>query len=336
MLPIIRTLRVVALAIAIVLATMTLGKRRQRTSLYVLHVSHKSGSMWSHRSFGQLCGLTGRHLFSTNGWHCCPERLASCCPFGFVNATLIDAIYAKPISGVPVSSQKATLETLADVERYLDEEDKPYTFPLDTNHFISDQDVCMGPFREFRPIATDKRLVPIIVLRNPLDVVVSAYYSFVWTHAANPELEAARPVWRNLSIDEFALSFGPRMKLKTEYIHQLVKTYPGHVTSYAELALSYRTWVRKVAVLMDIRDADMVAGMLDVKNQPSIPKPPVGTENIQHIRAIVPGNYRLHLQPDTIQRLERLFADQIELLKQVEHGLQLENLYGLPEKAHWT
>jgi hypothetical protein len=231
---------------------------------------------------GQMCGLRTLHLFSHNTWTCCASQAASCCRDGYVKATTMPLEDKKPvIDASSLISIAAYFRSESDAVLH-----DTLTIPVTSS---TSRDFCVGPLRMSQPlnVGNDVTITPIFILRHPLDILVSQYYSYGWTHPPNAVLTRVRYIIQRHSADEFALAMAPVVKAQLALALTLD---PAHVTAYSEMVLAPHSWMRRVARLMRFDDPDTVAELLAVKNKDDMVVPGhVVQDTFGHRRVGVPG-----------------------------------------------
>jgi hypothetical protein len=184
----------------------------------------------------------------------------------------------------------------------------------------------VGAMRNFNSLSEwNQRLdiKQIVLVRNPIDMIVSAYYSFGWTHGAGDSKI------RNMTIEEFAESSYPGSKrFYKEAFADLVTTATVHdpeslYVSYDELVLSYRTFLNKVAKFLELRFEEEKANMIyeltccTAKGQVNILRQArlQDRESKSHHRSVIPGRGSLHFTPMYYRHLLDFFSRELTSLK---------------------
>jgi len=196
----------------------------------------------------------------------------------------------------------------------------PDDIPASVADVFRPRGYCYGVFRDPRnsfeiPIL---ETAPIILqIRDPRDILVSDYYSIAYSHAppgtsaGTSYLErflADRERARSMGIDEFALEKAPHVLDVYRRYDPLIERPNTRIHRYEDLVFRKRWWLRDLADHLGWRVSDQavheVADHHDV-----IPK----TERIDKmIRKVAPGDHVDKLRPETIVRLNDLFADVLE------------------------
>lgn len=168
-----------------------------------------------------------------------------------------------------------------------------------------------GPFRQYPhdTIADLGLYTSVLLVRDPRDVLVSAYYSALHSHpapggqAAEAFLEGRRAL-QHLSIDA---AVGEYLPTFLQYYQQFIDNLDldrTHIFRYEDVIYDKQKWTAELAKIIDApisaTDAASIAGQHDI-----IPE----RERIaEHIRQVHPGNYKAKLKPETIESINRAFA----------------------------
>ncbi|MCX6579054.1 MAG: sulfotransferase domain-containing protein [Candidatus Aminicenantes bacterium] len=178
-----------------------------------------------------------------------------------------------------------------------------------------------GPFRSLNrgvPNYDDYKI--ILVLRDPRDVIVSAYYS-IYSHIM-PTLEGKekrqtrvnrRKRLRELSVDEYVIE-----KLNSDS-HFLDRYYEYHKVlmgkpnvlflKYEDMVTDFGPWLDRLLAFLDL---DVAPGLIaEIKAGADFK---VSSENIyKHKRQVTPGDHKRKLKPETIDILNNKTAEVLKL-----------------------
>jgi hypothetical protein len=181
------------------------------------------------------------------------------------------------------------------------------------------------------------------MIRDPRDMIVSAYFSFGWLHSD----AAANAHIRNMTVDQFALKEEPNPVGATEigtakfykYIF-LPLVGPQHlrfkvrhvspvdrmIVSYNEMVLAYPHFLETIGAFLKVPKG--LAHMIDQATCCTSRDSPTNLlramarlersgETQHHIRSLLPGNYRQRLSESTNNELKRIFGPELNLLQSV-------------------
>jgi len=159
----------------------------------------------------------------------------------------------------------------------------------------------------------DQYLV-LLMIRDPRDVLVSAYYSVVYSHAAPDEHSGKHDPFLQLrhtaqakTIDEFVIAESDRTyKNLDRYKALLLEKYPHtYVTGYEQMTSNFPAWLKDLLDHCQLEISSEVFQSIVGENTRAVPS----VENIhQHIRKGKAGDYKEKLKPETIQYLNEKFA----------------------------
>jgi len=145
----------------------------------------------------------------------------------------------------------------------------------------------------------------ILLVRDPRDMLVSAYYSFRESHGipnsgpVKTSLERTRKRLLNLTLDEYVRSAATPLKAKYFRLMTLLATRNLLLRRYEDIIFDKESFVRDIADFFEIdlpfEDIAVIAGKHDI-----IPE----TENTsKHIRQVKPRNFESKLSPGTVEEI---------------------------------
>jgi len=181
---------------------------------------------------------------------------------------------------------------------------------------------CFGPFRgslvlNMLDMSANRLLVHV---RDPRDCVVSAYYSFGYSHSVPPgEEEQKRFLERrerilSQSIDEFAVDeIGTAVQRIRTYLKHARRADRYLISRYEDMVLDFPAWAQKISAFIGGDDGraavDELVSRISFETE---------AEDIySHKRQVQPGDHRRKLQPETIDRLNEACED---LLAKLGYG----------------
>ena len=195
---------------------------------------------------------------------------------------------------------------------------------------------CFGPIRAgaAEPVIPDdlSSYRAILHLRDPRDVLTSLFFSHVYSHPRtlgrfNPSDEQ-RACWEEAGIDEFVLQRAPHT---LEAYRALCSSLLGKenvlLVKYESLTANYAEWLgqylsafahfepRPKEPLKVIRISNTLSHIHQRLYNKYRHEFTVSAENIRnHKRQITPGDHQRKLAAETIEELNRVFADVLERL----------------------
>jgi hypothetical protein len=194
--------------------------------------------------------------------------------------------------------------------------------PCDIDQPFRQIGFCYGGFREFPafpvPFLDSARIA--FLVRDPLDMITSLYFSMRYSHSLPPpsanagdreELLSARSRLEHVDIDAFAL----------ESAYDYVRKFEGYIAQgfhwrtnvatyrYEDVIFKKRMWIDHLCswfgwdVPSDFKDG--VAAQFDIVVE--------GERPDQHIRQVKPGNHRSHLRKETIDAIHEVLAGPLRM-----------------------
>lgn len=178
-----------------------------------------------------------------------------------------------------------------------------------------------GPFRSFnRGIANIDDYKIILVLRDPRDVIVSAYYS-IYSHIM-PTLEKKekrqnrvnrRKLLRELSVDDYVInklnSDSQFLNRYYEYYNELMDKPNVLFLKYEDMVTNFEPWLER---LLEFLNLDVDPGLIaEIKAGADFK---VTNEDIyKHRRQVTPGDHKRKLKPETIAVLNEKTDEVLKL-----------------------
>lgn len=187
---------------------------------------------------------------------------------------------------------------------------------------------CYGGFRSFPrfDIPILKQSKPILLVRDPRDMLVSHYYSARDSHAlpgnilksAKIDMQSQREFARSVAIDKYVRSYPAKhfSRLLEDYRSLLISRHDVKIYRYEDVIYNKTAWIMDMVKYFGW-DIPMSISEEIGKMHDHIPS----EENSnQHIRQVHPGNYREKLQPETIAWLNEYFEDDLREFGYGEDG----------------
>ena len=257
------------------------NKWREPSRNIIAYTTHKAGSMVLHRVLKDICELNRIRFFSPN---------KSMIPF------------ARIFAG---------------------------------EDFIARKRGCFGPIRFFVPTRALGEASIILHLRDPRDVLVSMFYSYCYMHAGEIEPDTGyRKEVAAAGIDRFVLDMvgepfyeyrgdygiGSRYKKNVgtvldryeRYVTELLGRANTIAVSYEEMVLAFPSWLEKICRAFDLTNPEETRAVVTARHANSVA---AGEEDVRsHKRKVTPGDHREKLRPETIRRLDQIFAPMLDKL----------------------
>jgi len=178
---------------------------------------------------------------------------------------------------------------------------------------------CFGPFRgpmvlKMLDMSRNRLLVHV---RDPRDCVVSAYYSFGYSHTIPPGKEEKqrfmerRERIRTQSIDDYAIAeIGTVAKRLEAYMRHARRAERHLISRYEDMVLDFPIWVRKISAFIGGGDGSAAVEKLERK----VSFETKGEDIYKHKRQVLPGDHRRKLKPETIAQLNEFCGDLLDKL----------------------
>jgi len=155
---------------------------------------------------------------------------------------------------------------------------------------------------------------PVIMIRDPRDVLVSAYYSYSTSHSVPndknkaEEFLALREKISKLSVDEYVKEMcSETEEIMSQYV-ELNNTCPSaRVMKYEDMIADFSEWFETLighcewTVSTQLRE--QIAAQAEKARTPS------SEDSSRHRRQVLPGDYKRKLKPETITYLNHQLAD---------------------------
>lgn len=178
---------------------------------------------------------------------------------------------------------------------------------------------CFGPFRSpmvlnMLDISPNRLLVHV---RDPRDCVVSAYYSFGYSHTIPPGKEEQQRFMERReriltqSIDDYAIEeIGGAVKRLRAYLKHADRADQRLISRYEDMVLDFPGWVRKISAFIGGGDGSAAVKSLERK----VSFDTKGEDIYKHKRQVMPGDHLRKLKPETIAHLNELCGDLLDKL----------------------
>ncbi|NEQ37164.1 MAG: sulfotransferase domain-containing protein [Okeania sp. SIO3I5] len=178
---------------------------------------------------------------------------------------------------------------------------------------------CYGVFRYYPNFLKSNKLLEkrrkILLVRDPRDAIVSAYYSFAFSHPiplqgkVREQMIQERIFYQRMNIETFALDRAIQVKHYFNMYHQnlnqdsLLKVY-----RYEDVIFKKYEWIKDMLDFLQLSlDVEQIAKIAEENNY--FPK----SENPNnHIRKVVPGDHKEKLSSDCIQQINEILSEVLD------------------------
>lgn len=149
----------------------------------------------------------------------------------------------------------------------------------------------------------------ILLIRDPRDMLVSLYFSLKYSHTV-PKLEndghplvKQREAMQNSEIDKVVLNMAQNTR---NHFEMYIKNLPVETTRvyrYEDIIFKKKEWLEDMLNFLELtlknKQIDSIVKKYDIVPDRESPN--------DHIRQVIPGNYKIHLSKDTINKLNEIF-----------------------------
>ncbi|PHR50803.1 sulfotransferase domain-containing protein [Cycloclasticus sp.] len=180
------------------------------------------------------------------------------------------------------------------------------------NNFFQPKGYLFGGFRfylDLYNIPNIQEHKKILLIRHPLDVLVSTYFSEVYSHKA-PKKGALVQIWQKKrehaakqSLESFVMDEYKPLLIKILSYKNMLNQPNFKLYRYEDIIYSKKDFLRDIVRFYEWNIADDV--LTKIANQ--FDKFPSKEKKNDHVRQVHPGNYKKHLSYETISALENEF-----------------------------
>lgn len=145
----------------------------------------------------------------------------------------------------------------------------------------------------------------ILVLRDPRDVLVSHYYSTLYSHPEiNPEFFALKEMAKKTAIDDYARFMAQEFQKRYAHYVHMIRSNDVLFLRYEDLITNPREFEQRVGKFAGV---EVGAGEIVSENDFKVEKENPGA----HKRQVKAGDHKSKLQPETIKWLSDYFRDEL-------------------------
>jgi hypothetical protein len=177
----------------------------------------------------------------------------------------------------------------------------------------------------FAPIRTWHAGIPpidnyrvVLMLRDPRDVLVSFYFSMAKSHAL-PLIEAMsrdtimreRASAEASTIDDYVIERAPELLDRyRNYINHVMGRPNVLFLRYEEMVSDFSGWLNRVIAHCELRPQPATLTHLLSSTNFTVDR----EDPTKHVRQVTPGDHKRKLRPETIVRLNEIFAEVLQPL----------------------
>lgn len=178
---------------------------------------------------------------------------------------------------------------------------------------------CHRGFRHYPQFLNDNKLInqrkKILLVRDPRDAIVSAYFSFAKSHTLPKsgklldDITKSRQLLRNIPLEDYALTKAVNVKKAFNIYHDnlshnsLLKIY-----KYEDIIFDKYNWISEMVEFLGFSISN--EQILSIANMHDIL--PSSEDENQHIRKVKPGDHIDKLSLECISRINKILADVLE------------------------
>lgn len=175
---------------------------------------------------------------------------------------------------------------------------------------------CLRGFRHYPKFLETNNIVnqrkKILLVRDPRDALVSAYFSFANSHRL-PEsgqlladMQKSREALKNIDVERYVLANAPKVREAFNRYHDhlsndfLLKTY-----RYEDIIFDKYNWITDMLDFLELPIAK--SKISEIANKHNIV--PSSEDINRHVRKVKPGDHRDKLSPECISQTNEILAE---------------------------
>jgi hypothetical protein len=179
---------------------------------------------------------------------------------------------------------------------------------------------CLVPARFF-PETLEPNIQYHFVLRDPLDLLVSEYYSYGWMHRMmNNDFANRREKIISMTVDEYCLEYADDLFERYSLIFNHINKPNVTILLYSEMVLNFQTWAKKAVEYFDLTDTQFDEIVDKFSHEfaaiEELEPDKIKSGEKRHKRKMYPGDHIEKLEKETIDILKIKFKPMLELLDQ--------------------
>lgn len=184
------------------------------------------------------------------------------------------------------------------------------------NELFAPQGYAFGGFRSIDPAYEIPAFASgrtVFLVRDPRDMVTSQYFSEAYSHvppgaSASDELlrqfEARRAKALAEPIDDYAVRRAGDLSRAFDRTREKLAAIDHKVYRYEDVVFAKRAWVDDMLAYLGLAGREALVARVVAQNDVV----PNEEDASAHIRRVAPGDHREKLKPETIARLDEIFA----------------------------
>lgn len=178
---------------------------------------------------------------------------------------------------------------------------------------------CHRGYRTFPLFLKDNELLQkrkkILLVRDPRDAIVSAYFSFAKSHTLpetgnllNDMLEVRKNL-SNMELENFAIAQATNVKEAFDCYHRYLPHDSNlKIYRYEDVIFDKKTWMQDMLNFLNLNLREIQIIRM-AKQQDVIPKK---EKPSKHIRKVTPGDHKEKLSAECIDKLNHILAEVLE------------------------
>ncbi len=192
--------------------------------------------------------------------------------------------------------------------------------------FVEAKSGILSPHRSF-PKELTKDTFSIFLVRDPLDILVSQFYSFGYMHKLESEEQQKKAdEIKEMGIDAFCLAEADDLLRRYYNITEIAakaKKRQYLIIGYHDMVLNYQIWSDKILKHFDLTDAQKDLVYEEFYRQfeeieELVPEDIIKGKKKRHKRKMYPGDHLDKLKPETIKELNKIYSNIIQMVNQVK------------------
>ncbi len=195
---------------------------------------------------------------------------------------------------------------------------KEWQYCVDRSPLFSRKGYYFGAFRgpyvdKFADLSQNRLLIQV---RDPRDCIVSLYYSYKFSHGA-PGMGPLRKIFdrirestRDKQIDEFAIQQAESYAKRLQMITAVHQQNEGRtlLVKYEEMVGDFDLWLNRVAGFFRLAISEETRSALRKMADFNVE----AEDQSFHKRQVKPGDHLRKLAPETIEKMNRIMAVQLQ------------------------